>query len=249
MLTLELSLATAFVTGLLGSTHCIGMCGGIVGALTMGIDPSVRQSRLQMLPYLSAYNVGRIASYVVAGALAGFIGQQFIDATTPDVFVPVGHYVSALFMIALGLYLGHWWMGLTWLEKAGSHVWKRIEPLGRGLLPVRTAGNAALVGLLWGWLPCGMVYAMLSWALMSGGPQQGAFIMLAFGAGTLPMLMAMGSVGAWLSRSTRNPWVRKIAGFVAIAFGIYSLVWGGHAGHGQHAGHDHRSAPVKTLQI
>lgn len=234
MLTMQLSLATAFFTGLLGSAHCIGMCGGIVGALSLGIEPSVRQSRIRMLSFQSAYNTGRITSYAVAGVIAGFVGQQFYQATTPELFVPVGHAVSAFFMIALGLYLGDWWMGLTRLETAGAHLWRRIEPLGRGLLPVKSPANAALAGLIWGWLPCGMVYAMLAWALTSGGPVQGAYVMLAFGIGTLPMLLTMGSVGAWLSRSTRDIRVRRVAGAIAIAFGVFSILAG--SGHQHSAG-------------
>lgn len=240
-MTLELSIATAFFTGLLGSSHCVGMCGGIVGALTMGIDPAVQTSRWRMLPFISAYNVGRLTSYTVAGAIAGLVGLYIMEASSPQHLQPVGKYVSSFFMIALGLYLGGWWMGLTWLERAGALLWKRIEPLGRGLLPVRSTGQAALVGLLWGWLPCGMVYAMLAWALVAGGAQQGASIMLAFGAGTLPMLMAMGAAGSWLSRTTRNSRLRKIIGLIAITFGVFVLI-------GSSGGHQHKHNNHLQLQ-
>lgn len=131
-------------------------------------------------------------------------------------------------MIALGLYLGGWWMELTWLEKAGAVLWRRIEPLGWGFAAaVRSTGQAALVGLLWGWLPCCMVGAMLTWVRVAGGPREGATIMLAFGAGTLPMLLAMGAVGSWLSRTARNSFVRKTVGLLAICFGSHTLFWGG----------------------
>lgn len=228
-MTLELTLATAFFTGLLGSSHCVGMCGGIVGALTMGTDPAVQKSRWRMLPFISAYNVGRLTSYTIAGAIAGLVGLYVLQASSPQHLQPIGKTISAFFMIALGLYLGGWWMGLSWLEKAGAVLWKRIEPLGRGLLPVRSIGQAALVGMLWGWLPCGMVYAMLTWALVAGGPREGATVMLAFGAGTLPMLMAMGAAGSWLSRTARNSLFRKTVGIIIIAFGVFALTGtGGH---------------------
>jgi sulfite exporter TauE/SafE len=216
------------------------MCGGIVGALTMGIDPAVQKSRWRMLPFISAYNTGRLTSYTVAGAIAGLVGLYIMEASSPGHLQPIGKYVSAFFMIALGLYLGGWWMGLRWLEKAGALLWKRIEPLGRGLLPVRSTGQAFLVGLLWGWLPCGMVYAMLGWALVAGGPHQGATIMLAFGAGTLPMLMAMGAAGSWLSRTTRNSLLRKVIGLIAISFGIFVLFGSG--------GHPHQNDNHLQLQ-
>ncbi|MFV1997640.1 MAG: sulfite exporter TauE/SafE family protein [Acidiferrobacterales bacterium] len=233
-------MATAFFTGLLGSSHCVGMCGGIVGALTMGVDPAVQKSRWRLLPFISAYNAGRLTSYTVAGAIAGLVGLYTMEASSPEYLQPIGKYLSSFFMIALGLYLGGWWMGLAWLEKAGAVVWKRIEPLGRGLLPIRSPGRALLVGLLWGWLPCGLVYAMLTWALVSGGPQQGALIMLAFGVGTLPALMAMGVAGSWLSRAARNKLLRKIAGFIVIAFGIFVLLGGD--------GHQHQNDNRLQLQ-
>lgn len=232
-MTLELSIATAFFTGLLGSGHCVAMCGGIVGALTMGIDPAVQKSRWRMLPFISAYNVGRLTSYSIAGAIAGLVGLYVMEVSSPQQLQPIGKYISAFFMIALGLYLGGWWMGLSWLEKGGAVLWKRIEPLGRGLLPVRSTGQAALIGLLWGWLPCGMVYAMLSWSLVAGGPREGASIMLAFGAGTLPMLMAMGVAGSWLSRTTRNSLFRKIVGAIIIIFGVFVFINDGSHQHSQ----------------
>jgi hypothetical protein len=210
----------------------------------MGIDPAVQKSHWRMLPFISAYNAGRLTSYTVAGAIAGLVGLYVMEASSPQHLQPIGKYVSSFFMIALGLYLGGWWMGLTWLEKAGAVLWKRIEPLGRGLLPVRSTGQAALVGMLWGWLPCGMVYAMLGWALVAGGPQQGATIMLAFGAGTLPMLMAMGAAGSWLSRTTRNSVLRKIVGIIAIAFGVYVLIGSG----GHQYQHDNHMQHQKTIE-
>jgi len=214
------------------------MCGGIIGALTVGIDPEVSKSRLRMLPFLSAYNIGRLTSYTVAGAVAGLVGLYFLEASSPDHLQPVGRYISAFFMISLGLYLGGWWMGLTWIEKAGTVLWRRIEPLGRKLLPVRSTGQAALIGLLWGWLPCGMVYAMLTWALVAGGPLQGAATMFAFGVGTLPMLMTIGAMGSWLSRAARRSYVRNTSGAIIILFGIFVLIGGGEHHH-QHQHDDH----------
>lgn len=220
---LELSLATAFFTGMLGSVHCVGMCGGIVGALTLGVDPARRATPLGMMPVLSAYNVGRLVSYGVAGAVAGLAGQWLVGAVVPGGFVLIGRVIAGAFMILLGLYLGGWWFGLAVLETAGARVWRRIEPLGRRLLPVRTPGQALLIGLLWGWLPCGMVYAALAWALAAGSALNGALVMLAFGAGTLPMMLAVGTAGAWLTRATRRPAIRRAIGLIVILFGLYTL--------------------------
>jgi sulfite exporter TauE/SafE len=220
-LMVQASVAAVFFAGLLGSVHCVGMCGGIVGALTAGIDPARRQSRWRMLPFVSAYNLGRIATYMVAGAIAGAIGQGVLQQLIPNYMI-VGHLLSAVFMIALGLYLGGWWMGLGRLERVGQHLWRRIEPLGRRLLPVRTPIQALGVGLLWGWLPCGLVYSALAWSFAAGGALPGALVMLAFGAGTLPTLLALGGAGSWLVSITRRAPVRAVVGAVAVAFGLYS---------------------------
>ena len=122
----------------------------------------------------------------------------------------------------MGLYLAGWWRGLAALERAGSLVWRRIEPVGRRLLPVRSPAGALVLGLLWGWLPCGLVYSALAWAFASGGAGQGALVMLAFGAGTLPTLLALGGAGTWLVRMARTAKVRVAIGTVAILFGVYA---------------------------
>jgi sulfite exporter TauE/SafE len=238
---LEFSLATAFFTGMLGSAHCVGMCGGIVGALTLGIDPARRATPLGLMPYLSAYNVGRLISYTIAGAIAGLAGQLLLGAALPAHASTVGRVIAGMFMVMLGLYFSGWWLGLGALEKAGAHLWRRVEPLGRRLLPVRTPGQALLIGLLWGWLPCGMVYAALAWALAAGSALNGALVMLAFGAGTLPMLLAMGTAGAWLTGVTRRPAIRRTIGLVAILFGLYTLFFATD----HHADHQHGNSHLQ----
>lgn len=223
-------LVSAFMMGLMGAGHCAGMCGGIAGALSMGAE-NIERRGLRMLPIVSAYNVGRLSSYVIAGSLFGWIGSLGWSIVTPDQAVVFSRYVGAAFMIALGLYLLDWWRGLTYLEVAGSRIWRRIEPLGRGLLPVRQPHQAMLLGMLWGWLPCGMVYTGLSWALVSGSAQDGASIMLAFGAGTLPMLMALGISGSWLTRWVQNRLVRQVSGLLILALAGYLLAAGHSPGH------------------
>jgi sulfite exporter TauE/SafE len=223
MMTNELILLSAFVAGLVGSVHCIGMCGGIVGLLTMSLPDKVRQSYLRLTPYLLIYNVGRISSYIVAGGLAGFLGEQFsqwLPLENPRI---VAMWVSGLFMIALGLYIGAWWQALTLFEKAGNHIWRKIEPLGRRFLPVKHPLQALGLGLVWGWLPCGLVYSILFLALASNSTWHGGFLMLAFGLGTLPMLLTMGATAQWLTRFAHKLIVRRIAGAVVILFGLMIL--------------------------
>jgi hypothetical protein len=131
--------------------------------------------------------------------------------------------IAALFMIALGLYLGGWWQGLSRLEQAGGRLWRYLEPAGRRLLPVRTPVHALGVGLIWGWLPCGLVYSVLVWAMSAGSAAQGALLMLSFGLGTLPALLAMGVFAAAIARVVRNIWWRRLAGALVMVFGVYQL--------------------------
>jgi len=229
----EITLLSAFLVGLLGSTHCLGMCGGIVSALTFGLKDDIRRSTWSLAPYLLAYNAGRIASYTLAGAALGALGAG-VFGLAPSVEARwLVKLVTGGFMIALGLYLAGWWPGLQILEKWGGPVWKRIEPLGRRLLPVNHPLKALAFGLVWGWLPCGMVYAALAWALAAGSATQGGLLMLAFGLGTLPMLLAIGGTAEWLKDFVRHPWVRRGAGMLVLLFGVYTiLASGSHPGHG-----------------
>ena len=131
---------------------------------------------------------------------------------------------ASLFMIALGLYLGGWWQGLRVVERAGGVVWRRVEPLGRRLLPIRGWPQALAVGLVWAWLPCGLVYSVLVWALGAGGALQGAALMLAFGLGTLPNLLGLGLLAGAAARYSEQVWLRRAAGMLVLLFGAYGLV-------------------------
>lgn len=228
----ELTLFAAFLIGLLGSTHCIGMCGGIVGALTMGLPVQVRRSPVKLLPFLLTYNTGRLISYSLAGLLAGSLTDLVSDVFQTGRY-PVGGIVGGLFMVALGVYIGGWFQTLAPLEKAGAVLWRKIEPFGRYFLPISSPVQAIGLGFFWGWLPCGMVYSTLAWAASAGNAIQAALLMLAFGVGTLPMLLVMGGFADKLQSFTRNKWIRYMAGLLLIAFGLILLgkVLGGGARH------------------
>jgi sulfite exporter TauE/SafE len=218
----SVDLLSAFVVGLLGGVHCVGMCGGIVGALSFGL-PAERN-----LPILLAYNVGRISSYTLAGALMGALGFYFSGLLPVQTAQKALLSLAGLFLILMGLYLAGWWNVLSRVERVGGVLWRRIEPLGRGLLPVRSVRHGLLLGLLWGWLPCGLVYSALVWTVSSGGALEGALLMLAFGLGTLPNLLLMGVAAAQLNRWVKQPAVRAVAGTLVMVFGVLLLLdaWG-----------------------
>lgn len=224
----ELSWVAALLVGLFGSMHCAGMCGGIVGALTLALPADTRARRRALFPFVLAYNAGRIASYTAAGALVGALGTVVGHVAMHGSF-RIGHLFSALFMIVVGLYIAGWWQGLRRLEAAGTHLWQRIEPSGRRFLPVQRPAQAFALGIVWGWLPCGLVYSALVFAVATADPWAGAARMLAFGIGTLPMLLTMGIAGRWLNTLMRRPLLRQTAGALVIAIGLAGIV--GSAGH------------------
>ena len=213
----------AFITGLLGGVHCFGMCGGIVGALTLNTSDE-KGKKNSILTITVGYNIGRIAGYIVAGAIVGFLGSTLVDLTGIQTAKQTLSIIASLFMIALGLYLAGIWNGISKLELVGGHLWKQIQPFTKQFMPVRSLKQAIPLGFLWGWLPCGLVYTALIWTLSSGGAIEGALIMLAFGLGTLPNLLAMGIIATRLAKWVRNPSIRLIAGLLVVSMGIVTLI-------------------------
>lgn len=232
----ELQLLPVFLIGLLGSVHCIGMCGGIVTAFSTTGAPrpfpvpvrtvAVALSRPAVMDdalRVAAFNAGRIASYMAAGAVAGGIAQGARTLSFLSFLQIGGYWLANLMLVALGLYLMDAWRGLARLEAAGQVVWRRVQPLLRRLLPADSPAKALGLGMLWGWVPCGMVYSVLLTAMLSGSAASGATVMLAFGLGTLPMLAGLGMAGARLREFTRRRAVRVASGALVLGFGVLGL--------------------------
>jgi len=233
----DLHLISVFLIGLLGSVHCVGMCGGIVGALSVASGerrpfpvavvsgaaaltmPAAQGNLLRVV----AYNGGRIASYMIAGALAGGVAQGVRALSFMSSLQIGGYWLANLMLVALGLYLMDAWHGLTKLEALGQIAWRRIKPLIGRFLPMDNAFKAFALGGLWGWVPCGMVYSVLLTAMLSGSALSGAMLMLAFGLGTLPVLLSMGMLGTRLQAWTRQRKVRVASGLLVLAFGLLGL--------------------------
>ena len=220
----EFTYLTAFAIGLMGGVHCIGMCGGIVGALSFGLKTQPEQQTKSLFKILFAYNFGRLFSYTLAGGLMGSLGWMASHWIEVQQLQNILQLFAAIFMLLLGLYLGGWWNVLVHLEKAGGVFWKYIQPLGQKLLPVTNMKQAIALGLFWGWLPCGLVYSVLIWSISAGNFQQGALLMLSFGLGTLPNLLAMGVFANQLNQWVKNSKVRQVAGGIVICFGFWNLL-------------------------
>lgn len=215
----ETGYIAVFLIGLLGGTHCVSMCGGIVGALTVQMPGDTRRQ----WPLHLAYNLGRIGTYTVLGGVLGAVGTagMLLDDVLP---VQLALYVLAnLMLVALGLYLTGFTQLLAPVERAGLLLWRRVQPLTRRFLPARSIGQALPLGLLWGFLPCGLVYSVLTTALLTGSTTRGAGMMLAFGLGTLPNLMLAGLLFKRFRDVTRNTRVRTAAGLLVLGFGVFGL--------------------------
>lgn len=216
---LELSLTAAFLVGLLGGGHCVGMCGGIVGAVSMTLPNSQPK-----FPFLIGYNLGRISSYTLAGVIAGTVGASsfFLDHILP--IEKLLYVLASIMLVLLGLYLAGIWRVLTKLEHMGAMLWQRIQPYSQKLLPVQSLPQSFLLGSLWGWLPCGLVYSVLVAAIATASPLEGGLLMLAFGLGTLPTLLAMGMTAVRLKTFLQNLWFRRLSGLIIAGFGVIGLL-------------------------
>jgi sulfite exporter TauE/SafE len=215
---MELNLISVFLVGLLGGTHCVGMCGGIVGALSLQLPDQAPQWRFHL-----SYNTGRIVSYVLVGAIAGAAGASSLLLSSILPVKQVLYLLANLLLVALGLYLAGLSSLVLRIEGMGAAVWQRLQPYSRRLLPVRSVPQALALGALWGWVPCGLTYSMLISALASGSALGGGTLMLVFGLGTLPNLLAMGYFARQLKEFMQNRMVRLAAGLLVGGFGILGL--------------------------
>jgi len=231
---MNLDFFSAFIIGLLGSGHCIAMCGGITTMLTSALPNEKSDINLQIpvnnqkphqpskFALVFCYNFGRILSYSLIGAIVGFTGS----IAAKNIGLPLAglKIFSAIFVILLGLYLGQWLLWLNRIETIGKKLWQHISPLASNVIPVNTPLKALGLGAIWGWLPCGLVYSTLTWALASSDIINGASIMFFFGIGTLPALLTLSVGFSSIKTALVNPTLRKVIALILISYGIYSFI-------------------------
>jgi sulfite exporter TauE/SafE len=194
-----------FLLGVASGVHCVGMCGGFVAAFTsrrvIPIAPARSYGRLL------AFNAGRITSYAMAGAFAGQLGAALGAQSAL-------YFLANAVLVAIGLHLAGVPV-LSSIERIGAPIWRRVQPL------FLKSANPYVAGLLWGWIPCGLVYGALAAAAFAGSAAGGAAAMAAYGLGTLPWLMAGGIAFQWIGRKAR-----ALTGAAVLAFGVYGLAHG-----------------------
>lgn len=217
---MEIFLLVALSLGLASTLHCVGMCGGIMGALTFGLPDEVRNDKSRQLAYITTYNLGRITSYTLAGVIAGLISASLVSTLS----IENGHLIlralASTVLVAFGLHLSGLFPKMQLLESLGAVVWRRLQPLTKGFFPVRTLWRAFGFGLVWGWLPCGLVYSALLWASSSGDPVSGGMYMFAFGLGTLPGVITSGLMSSTMLKLSRNQNLRYGMAALVIVFGL-----------------------------
>lgn len=230
------SLTAAFITGVLGSAHCLGMCGGISGLFA--VNASVASLR-QQFPRAVIYNLGRILSYALLGAVVALLGKTAVSSI-PDLAAPV-RLASGLLILLVGLQLAFDWRILAPLENAGARLWHRIAPAAKRLVPVETSKQALGLGLIWGWLPCGLVYSVLLLAATTAEPVSGGIVMIAFGLGTMPAMLATGVSASKLAGFISGK--RLGAGLLIVLLGLVTMAMPamkliGTQGDSGHSGHN-----------
>lgn len=238
MIDLWPQITAAFVTGVLGSAHCLGMCSGISGLFAVHAAATSLSSQV---PRAIAYNLGRILTYTVLGAAVALLGQTMVDFM-PRLAAPV-RLVSGVLIILIGLQVAFNWRILTPLENLGAKLWKKIAPTAKGLLPVNSGARALGLGLVWGFLPCGLVYSVLLLAASTTDPVAGSVVMLGFGLGTLPAMIATGLSASKLAQFMNRR--RLGAGLLIVLIGLATVAMPMMtlSGSRDHSMHEHNGTP------
>ncbi|GAW86114.1 conserved hypothetical protein [Bathymodiolus platifrons methanotrophic gill symbiont] len=213
----------AFFIGLFSSLHCVSMCGSIIGTLSFSLKPEIRNNKSKMLTFIFSYNFGRIFSYMLAGLIIGLIESVLTFPLGEEHGHRALEIISALIITGAGFYIAGWFPSFAYIEKTGSHFWKTIEPYGRKLIPVASLKQAFLFGMVWGWIPCGLVYTALALAATSGDITISTLTMLAFGLGTLPAVMGTGMVSTFITRLSSLQVTKQIIGMLLVFVAIISV--------------------------
>lgn len=238
-----IALSAALIAGIAGSVHCFAMCGGVAGALSMRTRIATAGSR-SVLRDACLYQSGRLGGYALAGASFGLLGTTLQSSVDLPGLAALVRLAGGVLVMLVAIRLLGGWNGLAWTERLGARLWKNLHPLMRRAASGRGAGRSVLLGLLWGWLPCGLVYSMLLFAALSGDAFRGAAIMLAFGVGTLPSMLASSVFASQLNRLLSRHGARQLSGAVLLAFGLW-LAWAGLASR-QAVHHHHQVTIVRS---
>ncbi len=202
----------------------MAMCGGIINALTLSLSAEIRNQSLRFFSLICAYNLGRISSYTLMGALVGYLSYLSPLSSVNSLPYVFMQYLASIFLIGLGLHVAGWFPQMKKIESVGMYIWKYLRVFAGNFVPANTISRSIMAGLIWGWLPCGMVYAVLLWTLSSVSPANGAIYMLMFGLGTLPSMIFMGLASNAITTILSLKRLRVTTGLIIILLGLASPV-------------------------
>ncbi|RMD51795.1 MAG: sulfite exporter TauE/SafE family protein [Nitrospirae bacterium] len=218
------SLDIAFILGLFSAIHCVWMCGSIATALSMSLQKEIKKKSLRLLPYILAFNAGRIGTYIICGWISGMFGEILLKHINHEMLHPFVKCVVSLILLGLGLYMLGWFPRLSTIESAGKPLWRLLEPISQRLIPISNPIHALSFGAIWGFMPCGPSYSMLFLASTTSSGINGAMLMLAYGLGTLPALIGAGLFGGWIVKLTRMRYINTIAGILLCIISIFNIM-------------------------
>jgi sulfite exporter TauE/SafE len=211
-----LVLLAASTSGLLGGLHCMAMCGGIATGFSAASPGQGWPAALQL-------NLGRVAGYVMAGAVVGLFGHGLLSVLR-DPWIGIAlRMLVGLALLLVGLRL----LGVRalpgFVTRPGTRVWSWLAPLQRRVLPANTLPRRLAAGALWGWLPCGLSFSLLTVAWMQASPRNSALTMLAFGLGTLPVMLPLTWSGQRLGRWLQRPRLKAMAAGVVLSMALLTI--------------------------
>ena len=212
-----LTLGAALLTGLLGGVHCAAMCGGIATGFSAMAPRGGWWSALQP-------NLGRVAGYTLAGLVAGGIGRGIVEVARLDWLGWGLRMAVGLVLVVAALRLLDRKGRLGFLSRPGVGMWQWLRPLQRRMLPANTPARRIGLGMLWGWMPCGLSTTMLAAAWLQADARNGALTMAAFGLGTLPVMLPLTWAGARLGQRLQRGGIRTGAGLLVLLAGVLTIL-------------------------
>ena len=211
-----LTLGAAALTGLMGGVHCAAMCGGIATGF------SAMSPRGGWIAALEP-NLGRVLGYTVAGVIVGAFGSGILNLARVEWLSTALRALVGLVLIIAALRLLDRRGRLGFMSRPGAGLWQKLQPLQRRLLPADTRGKRIALGMLWGWMPCGLSTTVLAAAWLQADAVNGGLTMAAFGLATLPVMLPLTWSGVRLGRWLQRPSWRAAAAGVILLAGVLTL--------------------------
>ena len=221
----------AFLAGILGSIHCIGMCGGI--ACSAGYINGNKNKNQHEIKFVEKkpsafintlkFNLGRILSYAILGGLFAYLGHHIIHLSDSRTILRYFRYFSALLIALIGFKYLFDFKLIDHLEKGGYKLWSWLKAKLK-INNYLSSSSLISLGMVWGLLPCGLIYTMLITASSAGTVWGGALIMFVFGLGTLPAMLSISSIANSLKENANVQWMKTVFGVTLLMLALFLVI-------------------------